>query len=336
MLGRVLLGVLCLLFGAWGAAALWFDGPTLRPLAGTLGLVFFFAVLVLPQRSRRGTVAAGMLAAVLLAWWLSIPPRNDRDWLPDVANPATAVFDGDRVTIHNVRHFDYRSETDYTPHWETRTYDLDQVRGLDLFLSYWGSPTIAHTIMSWDFGNAPPLAISIETRKEKGEEYSAVRGFFRQFELYYVVADERDVIRLRTDFRGEDVFLYRLAAPPDLARRLLVSYLQEVDQLATTPEWYNAFTHNCTTTIRLHVMRIGVPEPLDWRMLANGHIDAMLYERGSINTSRPFPEIRAASEITTEAKAARGAADFSARIRAGLPSRPPPRLFQRGNTFAAP
>ena len=322
--GRVLLGILCVVLGAWSAAALWFDGPASRPLSGALGAALFLAMLVLPQRSGRGVAAAGVLFAGLLTWWLSIPPRSDRDWLPDVSMPATAAFEGSQVTIHNVRNFDYRSETDYTPHWETRTYDLDQVRGLDLFLSYWGSPTIAHTIMSWDFADGPSLAISIETRKEKGEEYSAVRGFFRQFELYYVVADERDVIRLRTDFRGEDVFLYRLAAPPELARELLVSYLKEIDQLAKTPEWYNAFTHNCTTTIRLHVMQVGVPQPFDWRILANGHIDEMLYERRSINTTRPFPEIRAASAISARAKAARGASDFSTRIRMGLPDRPPP------------
>jgi len=322
VLRRILLGLLCLLLGAWGAAALWFDGPASRPLAGVLAAVFFLAVLILPQRSTRGLVFAGVLFAGLLAWWSSIAPSNDRNWLPDVAKPATVVFEGDRVTIHNVRNFTYRSETDYTPHWETRTYDLSQVRGLDLFLSYWSSPTIAHTIMSWDFGDAPPLAISIETRKEVGEEYSAVRGFFRQFELYYVVADERDVIRLRTDFRNEQVYLYRLAASPERARQLLVSYLKEVDHLAKHPEWYNAFSHNCTTTIRLHVIQIGVPQPFDWRMLANGYIDEMLYERGAINTSLPFPELRAASNVTDKAKVAGDAPDFSAQIRVGLPGRP--------------
>jgi hypothetical protein len=319
VLRRLLLGLVCLLLGGWGAAALWFDGPASRPLAAVLAVALLLAVLVLPQRSTRGLVLGGMLFAGVLVWWSSIAPSNDRDWLPDVARPATVVFEGSRVTIHDVRDFEYRSETDYTPRWETRTYDLDQVRGLDLFLSYWGSPSIAHTIMSWDFGDAPPLAISI---KEKGEEYSAVRGFFRQFELYYVVADERDVIRLRTDFRNEQVYLYRLAASPERARELLVSYLNEVDRLAKHPEWYNAFSHNCTTTIRLHVLQIGVPQPFDWRMLVNGYIDEMLYERGSINTSLPFPELRAASNITEEARAAGTSPDFSALIRVGLPARP--------------
>jgi hypothetical protein len=283
LIRRLWRGLLGLAVGAWGAAALWFDGPATRPLAGALAVLFLVTSLVAPQRSGlRGLLIAAALWGALYFWWTGIAPRNDRPWQPDVANPATVTFDGSRVTIQNVRNFEYRSETDYTPRWETRTYDLDRVRGMDLYLSKWGSPYIAHTIMSWDFdGDAPPLAISIETRKEVGEQYSAVRGFFRQFELYYVVADERDVIRLRTDFRGEQVSLYRLAAPPERARRLLVAYLEEVERLARTPEWYNAFDHNCTTTIRLHVLQIGLPQPWDWRILVNGHIDELLYERGS-------------------------------------------------------
>jgi hypothetical protein len=180
--------------------------------------------------------------------------------------------------------------------------------------------------MSWEFANAPPLAISIEVRKERGEAYAPVRSFFRTFELYYVVADERDVVRLRTSFRGENVRLYRLAVPPDLARRLLVSYLRTVDHLAREPRWYNALTHNCTTGIRLHVLETGVAQPWDWRILANERVDEMMYERGTIATDRPFPEIRAASAVSERAKAAGDADGFSARIRVGLPARPAPRL----------
>jgi hypothetical protein len=264
-----------------------------------------------------------MLWGAVVVWWSAIPPSNTRDWQPDVANPPTATFEGDRVTIHDVRNFDYRSETDSTPHWETRTYDLNQVTGLDIVVSKWGSPYIAHTIMSWEFATGPPLAISIETRKEKGEQYSAVRGFFRQYELYYVVADERDVIGVRAAHRGEQVSLYRLAVPPAVARRLLVAYLQEADRLAHQPEWYNAFSHNCTTTIRLLVLKIGVAQPWDWRILVNGYLPDMFYERKSINTSLPLPEMLAASDVTARAKAAAGAPDFSARIREGLPARPP-------------
>lgn len=325
-LRRVALTLAAVLMGAWGAAALWFDGPAWRPLATVLAAAFPVAMIWLASRaSRQGPVLAGVLSALLVLWWLSIPPSNDRDWQPDVARPATATFDGDLVTIENVRNFRYRSETDYTPVWETRTYDLRDVVGLDLFLSNWGSPYIAHTIMSWEFRDAPPLAISIEVRKERGETYAPVRSFFRTFELYYVVADERDVVRLRTSFRGEAVRLYRLAVAPDLARRLLVSYLEAVDRLAHRPRWYNALTHNCTTGIRLHVLEIGVAQPWDWRILVNERIDEMMYERGTIATDRPFPEIRAASAVSERGRAAGDAENFSARIRIGLPARPAPR-----------
>jgi hypothetical protein len=309
----------------WAALALWFDGPASRPLAGMLAAAFVLgvvAILVLLHPLRRGLVAAGLLWLGVLGWWLGIPARNDRAWQPDVARLPTAVFDGDRVTIHNVRDFEYRSETDFTPRWEDRTIDLSHVRAVDAFLSFWGPTLIAHTIVSWELDDGPPIAISIETRKEEGESYSALRGFFRQYELYYVVADERDVIGLRTNHRGEQVFLYRLRGSPEFARALLRSYLDEVNRLAARPKWYNAFTQNCTTTIRFHVRQAAVRNPWNWRLLVNGKADELLYQRGSIDTRLPFAELRARSDITARARAADHAPDFSARIRAGLPPRP--------------
>ena len=307
---------------AWAAAAIWFDGPSSRALAGTLagGLALGSAVLYVAVRPawRAALLVAAAITAVAV-WWLGIPPSNDRDWQPDVARPAEVQFDGSRVTIENVRNFTYRSETDYDERWETRSYDLDRLKGVDLFLSFWGPTLIAHTIVSWEFEDAPPLAISIETRKEKGEEYSALRGFFRQFELYYVVADEREVVGLRTNQRGEHVFLYRVRMPLDRARAVLVDYLEEVEHLARHPRWYNAFTHNCTTTIRMHLQNVGLARAFNWRLLANGHLDELMYQRGTIDTSLPLPELRRRSEITEKAKAAGAAADFSRRIREGLP-----------------
>jgi len=156
-------------------------------------------MFVLVRPMRRALTAFLVLWLVVLAWWLRIPPRADRDWQPDVARVATADIDGDVVTIHNVRDFDYRSDTDFTERWEDRTYDLSRLGGVDLFMSFWGPTLLAHTIVSWEFDDGRHLAVSIETRKERGEVYSALRGFFRQYELYYVVADERDVVRLRTN-----------------------------------------------------------------------------------------------------------------------------------------
>jgi hypothetical protein len=329
LLRRVALGLalapILLLATSWASLALWFDGPSSRPLAGLLagGLVAaVLAVLALVRPLRRGLTVVAVLWLLVLGWWLRIPPRNDRDWQPDVARLPGATFQGDVVSLHDVRDFDYASETDFTERWEDRTYDLGRVRGLDIFVSYWGPALIAHTIMSWEFDDGRHLAISIETRKEKGETYDALRGFFRQYELYYVVADERDVVRLRTNYRGEQVFLYRLRATPARARAVLQSYLERVNHLTETPQWYNAFTHNCTTTIRGHIQDAGVRNPFNWRILVNGKGDELLYSRGNINTSLPFAEVRSRSDITAKARAADHDADFSQRIREGLLPRP--------------
>jgi len=307
---------------AWGVAAIWVDGPASRPLAAGLALAFAAGCVTLLGRLRplRACAAVLLAVALLIGWWLRIPPRNDRDWQPDVARPARAAIAGSRVTLENVRNFHYRSETDYDERWETRTIDLDRLRGVDLYLSHWGSPHIAHTIASWQFEGGPPLAISIETRKEKGESYSALLGFFRQFEIYYVVADERDVVRLRTNVRGEDVYRYPIRLEAARARALLVDYLEEVNRLDTRAEWYNALTDNCTTAIRRHVLRALGHTPFSWKILANGHYPELLYERGAIDTSLPFPEVRARAATSARAKSLGDAPDFSARIRDGLPS----------------
>ena len=213
--------------------------------------------------------------ALVLAWWLTLKPSNDRAWQPDVAQTAWAEIDGDHVTIHNVRNCDYRTEGDYTPHWETRSYDLSQIRGMDIFLTYWGSPWIAHPIVSFQFGDNDYIAMSIETRKEVGEQYSAIRGFFRYYELIYTVSDERDVVRLRTNYRkGEETYLFHTLATPEHARSTFLNYLKKINRIRNRPEWYNALTNNCTTNI---ATLAGEPQ-LDWRVLLNGRADQMLYE----------------------------------------------------------
>ena len=323
ILVTVVLSAIVLASLAWAALALWLDGPDSKILAGTMAVglplvSIFLAAIVRPFP--RGLGAALLPIVAVAFWWGWILPSNRRDWSPDVAHTARAISEGSRVTIRNVRNFKYRSESDYDQHWETRSYDLDRVRGVDLFLSFWGPTHIAHTIVSWEFDNGQPLAISIETRKEKGESYSALRGFFRQYELYYVVADERDLVGLRANYRGEQVYLYRIQAPPAQARALLVDYLNEVNRLADHPRWYNAMTQNCTTTIREHALKAGGEGGLDWRMLANGHLDQLLYQRRLISTDLPFASLRARSNITEKAKAADDSRDFSSLIRRGLPN----------------
>jgi hypothetical protein len=264
--------------------------------------------------------------AVLLAWF-SLRPSHARDWQPDVAALPWAEMRGDHLIFHNVRNAEYRSESDFTVRLEDRDLDLSKLRALDLFLIYWGSPWIAHTIMSWAFDDGQHLAISIETRKEKGEEYSAVRGFFRQYELFYVVADERDVIRLRTNYRregrGEDVYLYRFDTSPENARLLLLSYVRAINRLREQPEWYNALTENCTTAIT----RIAGPYQqrvwFSWKLFLNGRLDELAYDLGAIDRGLPFTELKARSYVNARAKAADADPQFSARIREGLPRMSP-------------
>jgi hypothetical protein len=326
-IGRALLGLGIVVLLGWGTLALVYAGPHPPWLAHTLAAAWLIggigALLVLRPR-RRGLVAFAMLTLLLFAWWSSLRPRNDRDWQPDVSQLPTVEINGDLLTFHNVRNFDYRSETDYTRRWETRTYDLARLRGLDLFMSYWSGPTIAHTIMSWEFDDGQHLAISIETRKQVGQQYDAIAGFFRQYELYYVVADERDVIRLRTNYRRETVHLFQLRTPIARARKLLLDYADSINKLVRQPEWYNAATTNCTTSIRTHVNAIGVFLPWDRRLLINGDLDQLLYEQGALDQSRPFAEVRAASVIDARAQAADQDPNFSARIREGM-VRPPKR-----------
>ena len=310
----------------WAAAALWVDGPESSAFAGMLagGLVLIAgSVAVLVRPWGRAILAVCAAFAVVLAWWLTIAPSNDRHWLPDVARLPTATIDGSILTIRNLRNFTYRDGQAVTERWETRTYDLDTLVGVDLFISFWGPTLYGHTITSWEFADGRHLAVSIETRKEQGEEYSAVKGFFRQYELYYVVADERDVVGLRTNHLGETVYVYRIGGSPTKGRELLLDYVKEMNAIAEQPRWYNALSHNCTTTIWHHTKAVGSGPPLDWRLLANGYLVELSYERGTVNTSIGLDELKRRSDITARARSADNQKDFSKAIREGLPPRPP-------------
>jgi hypothetical protein len=312
-----LLGALSLLlFFLWALVALYFDAGPWYPLV----LLAPAAVAMIIFRSvKRSSLVVLICCVAVLAWWFTLTPDNDRDWRPEVARLPGAAIDGSKVTVTNVRNFAYRAENDFDENWETRSLDLDQLVGVDLFLNFWGPEHIAHTIVSWRFADGSHIAVSIETRKESNEEYSATRGFFRQFEIYYVVADERDLIRLRIDHRGEEVYLYRLGFPLDDARAMLLDYLREINRLRDKPRWYNALAHNCTTAIRYHSKHVGAAGALDWRLFLNGHLAELGYERGVLDRTLPLEELVEASYISDRARALPADANFSAAIRLGLP-----------------
>ena len=327
-IGTVFVGLLLVGMAVWGVLALYyFDHESLAlrtGFAAAFALVSLMALVgfALPRwRWRAFTVYLALFAVVLLSW-RAIAPSSDRDWQSDVALLAYATIDGDRVTVHNIRNFDYRTETDFTPGYYDMTFDLRKLDGVDLIATYWMGPAVAHIFLSFDFQGGDHLAISIETRKERGEGYSTVEGFFRQYELYYVVADERDVIRLRTNYRKdppEDVYVYRLYGPIENARHLFLQYIKEINALKDRPEWYNTLTTNCTTAIWMHTRINPGHPPLSWKILASGYVPEYLYEIGRLDSSLPFAELQRRAHINARAQAADKAADFSRQIRAGLP-----------------
>ena len=322
---RALLSVVLALLTLWAAVALWVDGPESPAVAGALAGGLLLVAVVIVARVRpwwRSAVGVFALFAMVLAWWLTLTPSNERDWQAPVARLPSATLDGSQLTVRNVRSFRYTSEDEYIEEWVTRTYDLDELVGFDVFISFWGPTLYGHTISSWEFADGRHLAVSIETRKEVGESYSALRGFFRQFELYYVVAEETDVVALRTNHRGERVELYRIFTPKQGDRAMLLDYIRDINEVAAEPRWYNALTQNCTTTIWGHAKAVGSKFPLDWRLLANGYVLELAYQLGTVNSSMSLDQLKQRSDITEIAVDSGDTDDFSKAIRQGLPERP--------------
>jgi len=324
-LGRLTRGLWFLfqvLLVAWATLAIYYSNlpwAGLRiVLAGAFAAFSLWALWL--SRQRRMSALFIVLFLCVVAWWISISPSHDREWRPEVAVMPRAFIDGDRVRITGVRNFDYRSRDDFDVHYEERIVQLSHLTGLDFFVSYWSEGFVAHTFVSFIFDNAPPLSISIETRPEVGEGFDPVASLFKQFELIYVVGDERDLVRVRTSYRGENVYLYRLNSSPDSVRRLLMIYLARINELADKPEWYHLLTNSCTINIVRYANAAGRAGRFNIRHLLNGLIDSYLYHSGRVDTTLPFDELRRRSLINAAAQAADDAADFSDRIRASLPT----------------
>jgi len=331
MMGTLIaLGLAVLIMAAatgWGALVLYYlapgaDGFRMALAWGfaALGLVAFAGLSV---RRTRWLAGIGFAAAFALVWavWESATPTNDRDWQAEVAVLPYASIDGDVVTVHNIRNFDYRTETDFTPAYYDRRFDLRRLDRVDLAASYWMGPAIAHLFVTFGFGDEH-LAISIEARKDRTRPYGTLPGFFRQYELVYVVADERDAIRGRTNYRAdppEDVYLFRLTAPIENGRRLFLDYMRDINELREHPRFYNTLTTNCTTMILTHAAVNPGHMAYSWKVLLSGYAPEYAYEQGRLDQSLPFGELKRRAHINAAARAADQAPDFSRRIRADIP-----------------
>ena len=308
---------------AWGTLAIYYSNLPWTSMRLVLAVAFAgFAVWACWLTARRGMSALFfVLFAGVVAWWISISPSHDRPWRPEVAVMPRAIVDGDRVRIMGVRNFDYRSVDDFTVRYEEREVQLSHLTAVDFFVSYWTEGPVGHTFLSFIFDNAPPLDISIETRPEVGEGFDPLASLFKQFELIYVVGDERDIVRVRTNFRKEAVYLYRLASPPDKERRLFLVYMERINELADRPEFYHLLSNSCTINIIRYLNAAGRKGRFDIRHLLNGLIDSYLYHSGRLDTTLPFEELRQRSLINKVAQAVDGAPEpeFSRRIRAAPP-----------------
>ncbi len=313
-----LAGVVGALLVVWASGALYFDLPAPTLVRTVAAIIWVIAAVILGLfLGLKGKVLLMAAFALILGWWLSLRPSQNAEWEPQVATLAYVTREGDTMTLHDIRDFDYRSATDFTPRYDTRTFSLANLRALDLFINYWGSPYMAHPILSFDFGSQGHLCFSIEIRPKQGQAYSTLGSLYRRYELIYIAADERDVVRLRTNYKHEDIYLYRLTLPIEEVRSRLTEYLDRLNELHSHAMWYNAVTENCTTSIRSQRVA-SARAPWDWRMLVNGFADKMLYERHLLAGDLPFPALRQQALINKRAEDAGDVADFSERIRAGV------------------
>lgn len=314
----------------WGAGLLVFR------LSGTIGIAaaigFGLAGLAgaigLWSGAPRLPLAFAMLFVGLLGWWAGLQPSHSRDWIPELARLPQIARDGDRLTVTNLRDFRWRTEADYDQRWETRSYDLSRIEGVDLFLSYWSGEAIAHLLVSFTFADASPLAFSIEVRRETGEEWSSLAGFFRVYEMAYVAADERDVVGLRTHARGEDVRMFRLRISPERAREVLLAYVADVNRLAREPRWYNTITTNCTTVVYRLVGSLApgwqFSLPLDPRVVLSGYLPGYLRDIGAVRQDMPLAQLVQQGKISARARTATlDNPEFSRVIREGVPMSQP-------------
>ena len=322
IIAQVAAAILILLCWIWGGLALFVAGPESAWLKYLLLTIFVLALplaLYLDLAFWQKLLSLMLVFAFLMTWWVPMKATNDKNWAPELARIPYGGIEDNVLVLHNVRNFKYTSRTEFTEHWETRRYDLEQLESLDIFLSYWGSPHIAHVIMSWGFSNGEYLAISIETRKDKSQVYSELRGFFKQYTLAYVAADEKDLIRLRTNYRKEKVYGYRIKnIPAQYKCYLLESYLGHMNKLVDKPEFYHALLQNCTSGINQHYKTF-MPDSswIDWRLIANGHMDELLYDLGLLETDLPIDELRKLSRLDLRMQEL-GEEGFSANLRKGI------------------
>jgi hypothetical protein len=320
----LVIGIVIACMTAWASLAIYYSnlpGETLRTDIA-IGFAACTAAAFLFIKKRVWTLIGYLIIfCLIVAWWLTIKPSNDRNWQPDVAVLPYATIMDNRVTVHNIRNLSYRTETDFDAHYYDKTFDLTTLDSVDLIAVYWMGDAIAHIMMSFGFQGKDFVAFSIETRKEKEEGYSTIKGFFKQYELIYIAGDERDLIRVRTDYRKpqEDVYLYRIRFNRERGQKLFMEYIKQINAMKERPVWYNTLTTNCTTNIIMHIKTFSERIRYNWKILLSGYTPLYAYEIGALDTRIPFSELRKRSHVNPKAHAIGNDPEFSRKIREGIP-----------------
>ena len=313
--------IITLLLYFWSIPSLYFILPWIwLKISGSI----FFAVgapaaliLLKPRRQTFFVIAATTIT--ITVWQQSIPPTNNRDWQVSVARLPQLTVNGNDVRISNIRNFDYRSETDFTPRYYSRDFKLDEIKSLDYILSYWdGNKAIAHTIFSFGFKNGDYLAVSVETRIAKEQKQSLLSGIFNQYGIIYILSDERDVLRLRSNFRKEQVYLYRVKIDHIKLQKIFLKIVKQAADLQKHPRFYNTLKQNCLTTLLEDLRHAqGKQYHYDYRFIMNGYSDELLYDKNILITGGlPFKKLRERRHINQYVENAPDAAiNFSQKIR---------------------
>lgn len=322
ILATLLLSLTIALVAAWGALALWYKTSRgVRGIGAALWTAFGVACIGALWCGRLGTgVAAFALGhGLLLIWWKSLRPASDRDWADDVAQTVGGRIDGSVVTLDKVRDFEWRSNSDYTPRWRPRSYDLARLHSLDMIVSYWDRPSIAHMLISFGFSSGDYVAFSVEIRRDKRQSYSEIGGFFKEFELVVIAAEERDIVRLRTNVRREQTYLFRLNVEPAVMRALFLAYVAEANALVRAPRFYHTVMGNCTTVLYRMLRRIVRRLPFSYRVLLSGYMPEYFYGIGYLDQRYPLEALRVFGYVSERGRLADHSPTYSTDIRRGIP-----------------
>lgn len=306
----ILLGIVAVATGVWTWLALSVHAPAkwrillqADAVIGTLGLLGgLFAGFTLGV-----AVILGVWIALCAAWYLTRRPRNDRDWIPETRYGVTVTI-GETVTLHNMRRFRWATKKDFSAAWEDQVFDPDTITSVDLFLSTWGNPRIAHSMAGFGFADGRHMVFSGETRRVQGDRFSIAGGFFRRFELVLLATDERDAIHLRAEVRKETVHRFQVGMAPEPAKALFLAYAALGNDLAVRPRWYNTITANCTTVPYRLVKAVTPWVRFGWPVLVSGYLPEYLDRMGVLphGADRIRARVPVVGDVADYSRAIRG------------------------------